>query len=81
MSLVEPFSAVVDDVRERIGRESNRLAQVSEATAWVIHFGSSRTEKSGAHEHIAAGPWRISRNERLALERPGWSWWDREASR
>jgi hypothetical protein len=77
MGLVEPFILIVDDVRERVGRERNRLAQVSEATAWVIASGSSRLRKALQTGTLpqALGAYR---DERLALERPGWTWWDRE---
>lgn len=57
--------------------EQARKAQLDGAVTWVADHGSSRLRKALSLGLLGTSMGAY-RDERLALERPGWTWWDRE---
>ena len=77
MTSVEPVVRSVEELREHVTHAQDRITQIEEATQWVIRNGSPRLRKA-----LQTGTLPQSlgayRDERLALERPHWTWWDRQ---
>ncbi len=73
MSLIPKTWPTIDEGRRVAGASSARKKELAEATAWVADNGSLRLRKAlqAGLLHTSLGAYR---DERLAKERPGWSW-------
>jgi len=63
-------AAYVDAARERAQRD-----YLEEATAWILAHGSARLRAILEHGYLADSH-AVYREERLAVDRPGWQWDD-----
>jgi hypothetical protein len=67
----------MDNVRSvvapKLGERRRRRAEIDDASAWIPTFGSSRLRKALDARMLEASLG-IYRDERLAVERPGWFW-------